>query len=132
MFGCLGRTKEEKEKDMEEKYVWKWSMSVCRHRISPPPEKESLSQWVKVQGNRGVVVGDHGVHFILRPREEESLDATTSTFSCHKHSSKAPGCFLGTWGRAGVNYHRGSGLPGLRQKSNILAVLALKAKPAVV
>lgn len=106
-------------------------MYVCIHSISPPPEKEILSQWVKVQGNRGVV-GDHGVHFILRGRDEESLDVTTSTFSCHKHSGTAPGCFLGTWGGAGVNYHTGPGFPGLRQKSNILAVLALKAKSVLV
>lgn len=35
-FGCLGRAEEEKLKDTEEKYVWKWSMYVCIHSISPP------------------------------------------------------------------------------------------------
>ena len=84
---------------MEEKYIWKWSMYVRVQSISPPPEKSILSQWVKVQGNEGVV-GDHRVQFILRAKDEESLDVTISAFSGHKHSDTCTRLFPGDLGKS--------------------------------
>lgn len=73
-------------------------MYVCVHSISPPPFDHSGLRFKEMEE----LLETMEFHFILRARDE-SLDVTVSTFSCYNHSGTAPGCFLGTWGGAGVN-----------------------------
>lgn len=70
-------------------------------------------------------VGGCGVHFILRTRDKKNLNIAMSAWGCHRHGNRL---LSGGGEEAGVNSYTGLSPSVLKQRSDTLSVLTLKAK----